>query len=138
MKDYQTDTLNIPIVKINDGDWCVVYFADELFAGIVTQGKTEQEAKERLYAGLKSWMSMSKRDHRMLNQRAAFISYRSKNHFWFRIIGLGLTLNWLKGESVERIRKSRRAIRPKNSIRIGRLLIFFTNAWNWNKQIKQS
>lgn len=109
----------------------------EEFTGIICQSSVSEEDLERhLIISLKAMLRFHEDNFQKLQRLAIFQSNKSDRQFWFRILGIGLTINTIKRDSKFQpiIVKGWKYLGltriQKTGLVIGNKLIFFSNAWN--------
>lgn len=132
-KSYKEIKLPYTVVEDNSLGRLVYvgYFeAPEEITGLINQADSLEELDKNMMDSFKFLLKYYEEESRILNKRAIFRSNRSGGHFWFRIIGIGATVNWTDGKYIK-IKRGWKwfGITSVEGLRIGKLLIFFQNEW---------
>lgn len=105
---------------------------------MVSQGKSIEDAKANIKKSFDASMGFYERQFSLLNKRAIWLSNYSKHgkgfSLWFKILGLGLTINYMPNRNTPFLSKNRNPIKfiginNAGGLVIKNLLIFATNAW---------
>lgn len=114
--------------------------------GLVSQGNSIEDAKVKIKDAFDASISFYERQSELLRKRAIWISNFRKDeggfHFWFTIIGLGLTINYFSKREIPIVDKNNKPIKFIGINRAGglvikNLLVFKMNAWKKNNKQKK-
>jgi hypothetical protein len=130
-ENWIEDFITLKILKIKDDEYWVGQITEsEEFKCVIDQALSEEELKSRMVHTLRIILKFHQEENARLRKLAIFNGNAGRSQAWFTIMGIGLTINWmkrLKGESFICITKP-------GGLRIGKLLIFFQNHWKKHKK----
>lgn len=114
--------------------------------GLVSQAKSIEDAKVKIKNAFDASISFYERESELLRKRAIWMSNFRKDeggfHFWFRIIGLGLTINYFSKREIPMVDKNNKPIKFIGINRAGglvikNLLIFKMNEWKRKNKVEK-
>lgn len=105
--------------------------------GCIVQGDSEEEVKRRLVVSCKALIDFYRSRNNRLEKVAIWNSNSSENQFWFRMLGIGLTINYFKNPLLKHLMKygwEGFGITKQNGLSLWKFLIFPQNCWKNSKK----
>jgi|SRR5688572_25809103 len=129
---WKNDYLQISITTVKDEDGGYTGWINEKhLTGCLAQADTEEQLKKELHISLQCMLEFYHQDSAR-GRKLSILRYNAtKGQFWFTIVGLGLTINWLRRYKDDPII----GITKPGGFRIGKLLIFLHNHWRKMKEV---